>query len=130
MGLTTADLVTISNRLKSLDAEREFKTRVDDVTQGFTWTAKNKREFTITDRAGHVYDVKVLSDYSQGSWNQQCHNFATVDVSKPGTRFKNRRVDSHPLRDDWDVTEIGSACPESNKFLYRMMRDIKQGVFK
>jgi hypothetical protein len=130
MGMTTADLVTISNRLKALDAERQFKARVDEVTHGFTWTSKNKREFTLTDRAGHVYDVRVVSDYSRSSWNQQCHNFATVVISKPGTRFKGRRVDSHALRDDWDVTEIAQACPDSNKFIYRMMRDIKQGRFQ
>jgi hypothetical protein len=130
MGLTTADLVTISNRLKALDAEREFKARVDDITDGFTWVSKNKREFTITDRAGYIYDIKVLSDYGRSSWNQQCHNFATVVVNKPGTRFKSRRVDSHPLRDDWDVFEIAAACPDGNKFLYRMMRDIKNGRFK
>lgn len=129
MGLTTADLVTISNRLKALDAEREFKGRVDQAADGLTWTAKNKREFAITDRSGYVYKVKVVSDYSRSSWNQQCHHFATVDVSKPGTRFKPRRVDSHPLRDDWDITEISAACPDGNRFIYHMMRDIKNGKF-
>ena len=131
MGLTTADLVTISNRLKALDAEREFKARVDEATQGFTWTVKKpRREFTITDRLGHVYDVKVLSDYSRNTWNQQCHNFATVTITKPGTRFKSRKIDSHPLRDDWDVTEISAVCPEGSKYLYRVLRDIKTGRFE
>jgi len=130
MGLTTSDLVTISNRLKALDIEREFKVRVDDVSHGFTWTSKNKREFTLTDKAGHIYDVRVVSDYGRGSWSQQCHHYAIVNVSKPGTRFKPRHVSSHPLRDDWDVTEIAAACPDSNKYIYRMMRDIKSGKFQ
>jgi hypothetical protein len=130
MGMTTADLVTISNRLKALDTDREFKARVDDAVQGFTWTSKNKREFTITDRAGHVYDVRVVSDYGRGSWNQQCHHYAIVNVSKPGTRFKSRKVDSHPLRNPWNDNEIVSCCPDGNKYLYRMMRDIKNGIFK
>jgi hypothetical protein len=130
MGMTTADLVTISNRLKALDREREFKARVDEAAHGFTWTAKNKREFTLTDTAGHVYEVKVVSDYSKNSWNQQCHEFASVRVSKPGTRFKLRTVSSHPLRSPWEDDEIVSACPDGNKFLYRMMRDIKNGRFK
>jgi hypothetical protein len=130
MGLTTADLVTISNRLKALDREREFKARVSEATHGFTWTSKNKREFTLTDVAGHVYEVKILSDYSRSSWNQQCHDFANVTVSKPGTRFKNRSVSAHPLRGYWEDDEIVSACPDGNKFLFRMMRDIKKGRFQ
>lgn len=130
MGLTTSDLVTISNRLKALDTEREFKAHVDIVVDGFTWTSKNKREFTVIDRAGQVYDVRVVSDYSQSSYHQQCHHFAIINISKPGTRFKSRKVDSHPLRGDWDVTEIAGACPEGSKFIYRIVRDIKQGKLK
>lgn len=130
MGLTTADLVTISNRLKALDIERAFKALVSEITHGFTWTCKNKREFTLSDSAGYVYEVKVLSDYSRNSWNQQCHDFANVVVSKPGTRFKNRSVSAHPLRGLWEDNEIVNACPEGNKFLFRMMRDIKKGRFQ
>jgi len=129
--MTTADLVTISNRLKALDAEREFKSRVAEIKHGFTWTIKKpRREFTITDLAGYVYYVKVRSDYSRSSWNQQCHYFAEVTVTKPGTRFKGKTVSEHPLRESWNTVEIGSICPEGNKFLYRMMRDIKEGKFK
>lgn len=129
MGLTTADLVTISNRLKALDIEREFKARVAEASHGFTWTMKDRRNFTLTDSAGHVYDVKVVSDYSSSSWSQQCHDYASITVSKPGTRFKPRTVSSHPLRNPWG-DEIVSACPEGSKYLYRMMRDIKSGRFK
>jgi hypothetical protein len=130
MGLTTADLVTISNRLKALDREREFLAKVAEATHGFTWTAKNKREFTLTDLAGHVYEIKVVSDYSRHSWNQQTHDFASVKVTKPGTRFKARIMSSHPLRNPWNDDEIVSACPDGNKYLYRMMRDIKDGRFQ
>jgi hypothetical protein len=130
MGLTTADLVTISNRLKALDIERGFKALVAEVTHGFTWTCKNKREFTLSDSAGYVYEVKVLSDYSRNSWNQQCHDFANVTVSKPGTRFKNRSVSAHALKGHWEDNEIVNVCPEGNKFLFRMMRDIKKGRFQ
>ena len=129
MGLTTSDLVTISNRLKALDVEREFKSLVSEITHGFTWTCKNKREFTLSDTAGYTYEVKVLSDYNRNSWNQQCHDFANVTISKPGTRFKNRSVSAHPLRGHWEDNEIVNACPEGNKYLFRMMRDIKKGRF-
>jgi hypothetical protein len=127
MGMTTNDLVTISNRLKSLDKEREFRAKVAEVAHGFTWIVKNKREFTLTDAGGHVYEVAIARNYSRQSWSHQCHEYANVTISKPGTRFKPRKLDKHGLRNDWDVDEISSACPEGSKYLYRMMRDIKNG---
>lgn len=130
MGMTTADLVTISNRLKALDREREFKSKVNEVSHGFTWTAKSKRNFILTDIAGHVYEVKVFTDYTRESWNRQCHEYAEVSVKIPGTRFKGRNISKHPIRDDWNDDEIVSACPDGNKYLYRMMRDIKLGRFQ
>lgn len=130
MGLTTADLVTISNRLRALDAEREFKARVSEASHGFTWSMKTRREFTLTDSSGHIYDVKVSTDWSRESWNKQCHNFADITVSKPGTRFKTRTEPKYPLREDYNDNEIVSACPDGNKYLYRVMRDIKNGRFR
>jgi hypothetical protein len=130
MGLKTSDLVTISNRLKALDMEREFKGRVSEVTHGFTWTVKKKRKFTITDSRGHVYEVDVKSDYSRQSWSHQCHDYANVTITKPGTRFTPRKFEKHALRDDLSSVEIGSVCPEGNRYLYRMMRDIKEGKLK
>lgn len=131
MSLTTADLVTISNRLKALDAEREFKSRVNEVTEGFTWTEKDRRNFRITDAKGTIYDVKVVSDYSRSNWHQQCQDFARITVTNSRSRgSKSFELDRHPLRDSWDTTEIVSVCPEGNKFLFRMMRDIKSGKIK
>jgi hypothetical protein len=129
MGLTTADLVTISNRLKALDAEREFRARVNEATSGFSWTVKNKREFTITDGAGHVYEVKCYSDYSNRSWTNCGSDYAKITVSKPGTRFKTRTVSDHKITNPWNDIEIVSACPEGSKYLYRVLRDIKNGRF-
>ena len=130
MGLTTADMTQISNRLKALDVEREFKAHVSEISSGFTWSSKNKREFILTDIAGHVYTVKVTREYGRGNrWSNNYNDVASIDVSKPGTRFKQRSV-QHPLKDDWNRIEIVSACPDNNKFLYRVMRDIKLGRFK
>ena len=130
MGLTTSDLVTISNRLKALDAEREFRARVNEATSGFSWTVKNKREFTLTDQAGHVYEVKCYSDYSNRDWTMRGRDFAKITITRPGTRFKARTVADHKLANPWNDVEIASACPEGSKYLYRVMRDIKSGRFK
>lgn len=129
MGLTTADMVQISNRLRALDVERAFRARVDEFAQGFTFTEKSKREFTITDDSGKIYEVKVKSDYSRRSFTVTGNEYATVNITKPGTRFKPKTVSGHHLTGHWEDTEIAGVCPGGNKFIYRVMRDIKKGKF-
>ena len=130
MGLTTADLVTISNRLKALDVEREFKSRVSEVIEGFTWNIKDKRNFTVTDRAGTVYECKCYADYSSRDWTMRGRDFAKITITRPGTRQKPKIISDHRIVDPWNDPEIVSVCPEGSKYLYRVMRDIKSGRFK
>lgn len=127
MGLTTADMVQISNRLRALDTERDFKARVDEFCQGFTWNEKSKREFTVTDSDGKIYDVKVKTDYNRRNWTVSGQDYATVHITKPGTRFKPKTVNGHHLTSHWEDTEIAGVCPNGNKYLFRIMRDIKKG---
>jgi hypothetical protein len=128
MGLTTADMVQISNRLKALDVERTFKARVDEFSSGFTWTSKDRTNFTIIDSDGKIYDVKVVKDYSKRNWNHGPSEYATITVTKPGTRFKPRVIKGHKLSNQWEDTEIAGVCPDGNKFIFRTMRDIKKGL--
>lgn len=127
MGLTTADMVQISNRLRALDTERAFKARVDEFSQGFTYIEKSKREFTITDEGGKIYEVKVKTDYNRRNWTVSGNDYATVHITKPGTRFKPKTVSGHHLTNHWEDSEIAGQCPNGNKFLFRVMRDIKKG---
>ena len=130
MGLTTSDLVTISNRLKALDVEREFKSRVSEVIEGFTWNIKDKRNFTVTDRAGTVYECKCYADYSSKDWTMRGRDFAKITITRPGTRQKPKIISDHRIVNPWNDPEIVSVCPEGSKYLYRVMRDIKSGRFK
>lgn len=125
MGMTTADMVTISNRLKALDREKEFKTAVSEYCDDFTFIEKTPREFTITDREGKIYEVKVITDYSRKDWSYQSNHYADIYITKPGTRFKPRNIKKAklPLLGD----EIVAACPNGNKWLFRTMREIKYG---
>ena len=130
MGLTTADLVTISNRLKALDKENEFRARVNEVTAGFSWTVKDKRNFTVADRAGTVYECKCYADYSSRDWTMRGRDFAKITITRPGTRQKPKIISDHRIVNPWNDPEIVSVCPEGSKYLYRVMRDIKSGRFK
>jgi hypothetical protein len=130
MGLGTESMVRIGNRLRALDKEREFRSKVDEAASGFSWTVKNSSSFTITDSKGKIYEVAVTKDYSNYDWNHGGpKSYADVTITHPGTRFKKRVINKHNLNNPWN-DEIVSACPEKNKYLYRVMRDIKNGRFK
>jgi len=128
MGLTTADMVQISNRLKALDVERAFKARVDEFSSGFTWKSIDRRNFKITDKDGKIYDVKVVADHAKRNWNHTPTEYATITITKPGTRFKPRVIKGHKLDNRWEDIEISSVCPDGNKLIFRTMRDIKKGL--
>ena len=125
MGMTTADMTTISNRLKALDREREFTDRVNEVCNDFTFVEKSPKEFVITDQDGKVYEFKVYVDRTRKDWTFYSTHFAEVKISKPGTRFKTRydKKVKLPLLSE----EVVSLCPNGNKWLYRAMREIKMG---
>jgi hypothetical protein len=127
MGLSTESMIRIGNRLKALDKEKEFKSRIAEACSGFRWEVKDNRHFTITDQTGIIFEVEVIRDYSKNDWSMSSRDYATITVSKPGTRYKKRVIRAHRLDRDWEADELVNACPEKNKFLYRMMRDIKRG---
>lgn len=130
MGLTTRDMTQISNRLQTLDKERAFKSKVSEITADFTWKEKNKNEFTVIDNDGKIYDVQIFSDYKKhGDFYYGKNYYANVKISKPGTRFKIREFKTHRLTSHLEEDIIVSACPEGNKNLFRIMRDIKRGKF-
>lgn len=124
MSMTTADMVKISNRLRALDAEREFSTKVNEVTQGKTWVKKARNHYTITDEKGLVYDCVMRKEYRDRwtpveKWN--------VTVSHPGTRMKERVYKDISLYASGD--ECSRICPDNSKNLYRVMKAIDNGKF-
>jgi hypothetical protein len=118
------------NRLKALDRENGFRVRVNEVTDGFTWTIKDKRNFVVIDGSGAVYDCSCYTDYSGRDWTRHGRDYIKVTVSYPGTRKKSRTVSDHRLTSRWEEDEIVSVCPEGSKYLYRVLRDIKTGRFE
>jgi len=127
MGLTTSDMVQISNRLQALDKERAFKSKVSEATAGFSWQEKTKNDFIVKDTDGKVYEVKTFSEYTNSNFSYGRAQYANIKISKPGTRFKIREIKSYKLNKYLEDDIIVSACPEGNKNLYRIMRDIKKG---
>jgi hypothetical protein len=124
MGMTTADMVKISNRLRALDAEREFRVKVDEVSQGKSWIKKSRNEYVITDEKGREYKC-VMSHKSRDYWNAS--EKWEVHVNHPGTRMKEKFFKEQTFYASTD--EQARICPDGDKRLYRLLKAISNGKF-
>ena len=127
MGLTTADMITISNRMRALEREREQRVEVDAVASRFTWVPHPTKGWIITDSDdGKVYHVTNRTlDYNSRHWNAGPAIRYDITVEKPGTRF-------HPFtKKDFRVNPPADMpariMPDNNKELYSILTNIKRG---
>jgi hypothetical protein len=131
MGLTTASMVKIGNRLKALEHEREVKAEIDTVTSQFSYKQKEgKLGWEITTSDGHVWHFTNRHYNSRNvGWNYKKTISYTICLEKPGTRFQPRVSKNHELyiSDDWGPAKF---MPEKSKELYAMMRGITNNRFK
>ena len=127
MGLTTKDMTQISNRLKSLDKEREFKVRVDEVTAGVTWKQNSKGHYLITTKDGFLYECILKKVLGQSPWEKK--DQWTIKVSHPGTRMKEKIFNKENLYYT-EYHEVVSACPNKDKRLFRLLNSIYKGRWR
>lgn len=122
MGLTTADMVKISNRLRALDAEREFSAKVNEAVQGKTWIKKGRNHYEITDQKGLVYECVMKKEY-RDRWTPS--EKWTITINHPGTRMKERIHKDQTVHISGD--ECARICPDGDKRLYRVLKAIQNG---
>ena len=124
MGLTTADMVKISNRLRSLDAEREFRLEIADVVASHKVEAIPKG-WRITSDKGIVYSCVKKKGKSNNDWyNRGTTWLWDIDIfPKKGSKKPPRTVENHKVY----VSDTLStrSCPEGDKQLFGLMRSIK-----
>lgn len=127
MGLTTRDMTQISNRLKALDKEREFKARVNEVTAGVTWEQNAKGHYMITANDGRLYECILKKVQGRYSWDRK--DEWTIKVSHPGTRMKEKVFNKENLYYT-EYDEVASACPNKDKRLFRLLNSIHKGKWR
>ena len=125
MGLTTADMVQISNRLRALEKEKEFKAEVDEVMQGISAEVKTiKKHYVLTDAKGKTYDFKLSkkkrSYFETDNWD--------VVVDHPGTRMKPRSFTDVSIYASHD--ELPTICPNKDKYIFRLAKAVKAKRFE
>ncbi len=125
MGLTPKDMQQISNRLIAMQKESEWRKEVSEVSAGVTWE-KTAKGWKIIDSQGKIYEcTKVVRSRSSRSWYSDCHFGWNIDMSKPGTRYKNRSLTDVIIYVDPYVT--ARICPENSKDLFGLLSSIHKG---
>ena len=115
MGLTTADMIRIANRMKALEAEREFMRDVETVSAGKTFEKKSSLHYVIKDDAGRVFDCKGKRDYN--GWQVQTKWQVEITYRKKSKVFKDQTLYD-------DAREVARVCPGGEKVVYRLMKQI------
>jgi hypothetical protein len=125
MGLSTASMVKIGNRLRALEQEREEIDRVNETCQGFTWEEKQTAErLTVTAADGMVFEA-VRGKKGNSRWDHFAWSY-DIKVTEPGTRFKARTYKNKELRCDYNWKK--RLMPAQSKELYSLIRWVKNSM--
>jgi hypothetical protein len=125
MGLSTASMVKIGNRLRALEQEREEIARINETIQGFIFSEKQTADLlTVTTPDGMLVEA-VRGSKGRSHWNKFTWSY-TIKVSKPGTRFKTRTYKDRELSCDYDWKK--KLMPAKSKELYSLIRWVKNSM--
>lgn len=128
MGLTTASMVKIGNRLKALERERELRAEVESLASNYTITAIPLGGWRIIDESGlnYTFTGRVVR-YGRSGWGHRREVHWNVAIDKPGTRFKIKSALNQHIRiSDQYPAKI---CPEKSKEVFALMQSIKRGTW-
>jgi hypothetical protein len=119
MGLSTASMVKIGNRLKALEQEREAMDHINEMCQGYVWDdVQNLEKLKVTTPDGLEVEA-VRGQKGRSRWGHYGWNY-DITVTKPGTRFKARVYKSKELQCDYDWKK--KLMPAKSKELYSLIR--------
>jgi hypothetical protein len=119
MGLSTASMVKIGNRLKALEQEREAMDHINEMCQGYIWDdVQNLEKLKVTTPDGFEVEA-VRGQKGRSHWGHYGWNY-DITVTKPGTRFKARIYKSKELQCDYDWKK--RLMPAKSKELYSLIR--------
>lgn len=125
MGLSTASMIKIGNRLRALEQEREELLRIEETIQGFKFNEiQNLERLEVTTVDGlHVEAIRGKKGNSR--WDHFGWHY-DIRVSKPGTRYKTRVFKGRELRCDYDWKK--RLMPAKSKELYSLIRWVKNAM--
>ncbi len=120
MGLSTASMVKIGNRLRAIEKEAEEKSRIAENIHGYAWTEQpttEKMSFTNPDGLSIVAQRKA--NYS-GGWSYRHSSYTyELTVSTPGTKTGFKVIPDINLHCDYDWKK--RMMPAGSKQFYALM---------
>lgn len=126
MGLSTASMVKIGNRLRAIERESELRSEVENLASKFK-LSKLDNGWLFIDETGHHYKFtdRKLHYNARMSWTANKEIRWDVEIDKPGTRYKLRSLKAVKIYISPDYP--AKLCPEKNKEVFAIMKMIKQG---
>lgn len=125
MGLSTASMVKIGNRLRALEQERDEIARIDGDIQGFKFSEVQNLEHLVVETQDGLHIEAVRGKKGNSRWNTFSWSY-DIRVSKPGTRYKTRVFKNRELRCDYDWKK--RLMPAKSKELYSLIRWVKNSM--
>jgi len=125
MGLSTASMIKIGNRLRALEQEREAMARINETCQGFIFSETQTADLLTVTTPDGMTVVATRGARGKSRWNQYSWTY-TINVSKPGTRFKSRTYKDRDLSCDYDWKK--RLMPAKSKELYSLIRWVKNSM--
>jgi hypothetical protein len=121
MGLTTANMVKIGNRLRALEREAEEKQRIAENIQGYSWTEQPTLEtMSFTNPDGILIVAQRKANFNSGwTYRHSSHSYE-LTVSKPGTKMAVKVIPDVTLNCDYDWKK--RLMPGNSKQLYGLIR--------
>jgi len=120
MGLSTASMVKIGNRLRAIEKEAEEKSRIAENIHGYAWTEQpttEKMSFTNPDGLSIVAQRKA--NYS-GGWTYRHSSYTyELTVSNPGTKTGVKVIPDVTLHCDYDWKK--RMMPAGSKQFYALI---------
>lgn len=118
MGLSTASMVKIGNRLKALEQERDTIQQINETAQGYSWAESvSSEKLKVTTPEGLEVEA-VRGQKGRSHWGHYSWTY-TITVTKPGTRFKPRVYKNKSLQCDYDWKK--RLMPAKSKELYSLI---------
>jgi hypothetical protein len=122
MGLTTANMVKIGNRLRALEKESEEQHRITENIHGYSWTEQPTTEtMSFTDPDGLLIVANQISkSWSNSGWSYRQSTYTyDLTVSKPGTKMAVKLIPDVTLHCDYDWKK--RMMPGNSKQFYALM---------
>jgi hypothetical protein len=125
MGLSTASMVKIGNRLRALEQERDEIERINKTIEGFKFSETPNLEHLEIDTPDGLHVEAIRGKKGSSRWDTFSWDY-TIRVSKPGTRYKTRVFKNRELRCDYDWKK--RLMPAKSKELYSLIRWVKNSM--